>query len=44
VYSFDPKLIYEKPVLVSSIKLNNEVRFVQVVKDSTFILCYAAGI
>jgi hypothetical protein len=44
VYSFDPKLIHQKPVLISSIKLNKEVRFVQVVKDSTFILCYADGI
>ena len=44
VYSFDPKLIYEKPTQICSIKLANDVRFLQVVKDSTFILCYSTGI
>jgi hypothetical protein len=44
VYVFDPKLIHEKPKLLSSIKLSKEVRFVQVVKESTFILCYSTGI
>jgi hypothetical protein len=41
VFQFDPKIIKAKPTFVSSIKLNNDVRFVQVVKDSTFILCYS---
>jgi hypothetical protein len=41
VFQFDPKIIKAKPTFVSSIKLRNDVKFVQVVKDSTFILCYS---
>jgi len=44
VFQFDPRLIVNKPVFINSIKLSNDVRFVQVVKDGSFVLCYSTGI
>jgi hypothetical protein len=41
VYQYKPKAIQEKPQLVASIKLTEEIRFIQVVREATFALCYS---
>jgi hypothetical protein len=40
IYQFKPKAIRERPTLLATLKLSQDVRFLQVVKEGCFVLCY----
>lgn len=43
VYQFKPKSMEEQPQLIASIKTTEDVKFVQILKDSSFALFYPKG-
>ncbi len=44
IYAFDPKSIFTKPVLLESVPLVKAVKYLHVLREGVFSLCYEDSI